>query len=58
MSADDLKNLELGNLVETFREHAMELVNMLDVSVPVVAKLKVLTPPFNVYFFINQPEIN
>ncbi|KAI0230376.1 lon peptidase 2, peroxisomal [Lamellibrachia satsuma] len=37
---DDLKNLELGNLVETFREHAMELVNMLDVSVPVVAKLK------------------
>ena len=44
VSTDDLKNnLELGNLVDTFREHAVELVNMLDVSVPVVAKLKVYT---------------
>ena len=40
--SDDLKtDLELGNLVETFRQHAMQLVNMLDISVPVVAKLKV-----------------
>uniref|UniRef100_A0A2C9K3F1 Lon protease homolog n=1 Tax=Biomphalaria glabrata TaxID=6526 RepID=A0A2C9K3F1_BIOGL len=31
---------ELGTLAENFREHAAELVDMLDTSLPVVAKLK------------------
>ncbi|XP_060574708.1 lon protease homolog 2, peroxisomal-like [Ruditapes philippinarum] len=38
---DDLNsNRELGNLAENFREQASKLVDMLDVSIPVVSKLK------------------
>ncbi|KAL5022013.1 hypothetical protein ScPMuIL_001168 [Solemya velum] len=38
---DDIKsNKELGSLVENFREQAAKLVDMLDISIPVVAKLK------------------
>ncbi|XP_059164397.1 lon protease homolog 2, peroxisomal-like [Physella acuta] len=33
-------NEELGSLAENFREHAAKLVDMLDTSIPVVAKLK------------------
>lgn len=33
---------DLGNLAENFREHAGQLVDMLDISIPVVAKLKVI----------------
>jgi hypothetical protein len=32
---------ELAALVGDFREHASKLVNLLDISVPVVGKLKV-----------------
>jgi hypothetical protein len=40
---DDLNsNRELGNLAENFREQASKLVDMLDVSIPVVSKLKVV----------------
>ena len=39
---DDTKNnAELTRLVEHFREQAAMLVDMLDVSLPTVAKLKV-----------------
>lgn len=33
-------NRELGNIAENFREQAAKLVDMLDVSIPVVSKLK------------------
>jgi len=39
---DDIKeNQELNALAENFRDQAAKLVEMLDVSIPVVAKLKV-----------------
>ena len=34
---------ELENLAENFREQASKLVDMLDISIPVVSKLKVRT---------------
>jgi len=34
-------NRELGVLAENFRDQAAKLVDMLDVSIPVVSKLKV-----------------
>ena len=40
--AEDIKgDSELTNLAENFREQAAKLVEMLDISIPVVAKLKV-----------------
>ena len=33
---------ELLNLAENFRDQASQLVDMLDISIPVVAKLKVV----------------
>lgn len=39
---DDMKeNNDLRNLAETFRVEAAKLVEMLDISIPVVGKLKV-----------------
>jgi len=39
---DKIEDAELLSLAENFREHASKLVDMLDISIPVVAKLKVL----------------
>ena len=39
--SDDLDNSELSALAENFREQAAKLVDMLDTSIPVVARLKV-----------------
>ena len=39
--SDDLDNSELSALAENFREQAARLVDMLDTSIPVVARLKV-----------------
>ena len=36
-------NRELASLAENFREQAAVLVDMLDISIPMVAKLKVKT---------------
>ena len=39
---DDVKVTgDLSNLAENFREQAAKLVDMLDISIPVVGKLKV-----------------
>lgn len=39
---DEIKtNSELADIAENFREQAAKLVDMLDISIPVVAKLKV-----------------
>ena len=44
LSDDELKiDDELSNLSEKFRDQASQLVDMLDISIPVVAKLKVST---------------
>lgn len=37
----DNESAELDALAENFREQAAKLVDMLDISIPVVAKLKV-----------------
>jgi len=37
---DKIEDAELLSLAENFREHASKLVDMLDISIPVVAKLK------------------
>lgn len=37
----DNESAELDTLAENFREQAAKLVDMLDISIPVVAKLKV-----------------
>lgn len=39
----DNESAELDALAENFREQAAKLVDMLDISIPVVAKLKVKT---------------
>ena len=39
--SDDLDNSELSALAENFRDQAAKLVDMLDTSIPVVARLKV-----------------
>ena len=38
--SDDLDNSELSALAENFRDQAAKLVDMLDTSIPVVARLK------------------
>jgi len=45
ITADDKTNGsgELASLAENFREQAAMLVDMLDISIPMVAKLKVKT---------------
>ena len=43
---------ELENLAENFREQAAKLVDMLDISIPVVSKLKVITFVSNKSFLI------
>ena len=42
LADDELSgNKELENIAENFREQAAKLVDMLDISIPVVSKLKV-----------------
>ena len=42
LADEDLKtDAEMVSLAENFREQAAKLVDMLDISIPVVAKLKV-----------------
>jgi hypothetical protein len=38
---DEIKTNEMMVLIDNFREQALKLVDMLDVSIPVVGKLKV-----------------
>jgi len=43
IAEENLKSAgELDSLAENFREQASKLVDMLDISIPVVAKLKVI----------------
>ena len=51
--ADDAlsSSKELENLAENFREQAAKLVDMLDISIPVVSKLKVITVVCSISFF-------
>lgn len=57
-SGDDLQsNKDLRDLVENFRNQASELVDMLDISIPVVAKLKVCVSALYIYIVTNATEI-